>query len=436
MMARRDLGVVDSTGSVPGAAPLTCSVGIMAYNEGANIASAIDAILGQSLTMGYIAEVIVVASGCTDDTVPIVAGLARANARVRLLVQANREGKASAINVFLGAARSPILVIAGADVLLKEGTLDVLLQHFQDPSVGMVGAHPIPVNDEGAFLGHAVHLLWRLHDRVAREAPKLGEVVAFRNVIPSIPLDTPVDEISIQAFITQLGYQLVYDPRAVVYNRGPSTIGDFLRQRRRIHAGHLRIRQQQGYTASTMSAWRVARALLAEHPFATPRAVEWTIATVALEVLARGLGKFDYLSGRQHAIWSMATTTKRYVAEDAVGQSRQSVLVFRIVNFHQRELEVGTRTSRLLVQQVAQNARALLGGDCTISTARSGTIIALIGVDREEAERIAQQLIQTIESQPLHVNGQRDGISVKLACGIIAFPQTGGALALSFPEAI
>src|SRR5919206_4124050 len=96
-------------------------------------------------------------------------------------------------------------------------------------SVGMVGGHPLPVNDEGTFLGHTVHLLWRVHDRLARDAPKLGEVVAFRNVVPRIPLDTAVDEISLQALITQLGYRLVYEPHAIVYNRGPATVGDFPR---------------------------------------------------------------------------------------------------------------------------------------------------------------------------------------------------------------
>ncbi|GAC1449526.1 MAG: hypothetical protein PVSMB4_07740 [Ktedonobacterales bacterium] len=427
---------MDSSGSAEGTTPLACSVGIMAHNEGANIASAIEAILRQSLTTSYIAEVIVVASGCTDQTVPIVAGLARTDARVRLLVQAKREGKAAAINLFLGAARSPILVMASADVLLKDGALDMLLQQFQDPAVGMVGAHPIPVNDDETLLGYAVHLLWRLHDRVSREAPKLGEVVAFRNVIPSIPLDTPVDEISIQALVTQLGYKLVYEPRAVVYNRGPATISDYLRQRRRIHAGHLKIRQQQGYTASTMSVWRVGRALLAERPFTTARMAQWTIATAGLEVLARILGKYDYLSGRQHHIWSMAATTKLHVADDALEQAHQSVLVFRILSFHQRELELGAHPSRLLMQQVAQHVRSVLGESGTVSTERSGTIIALLPVEREDAERIAQQIIQTIESQPLHVAGQRGGISVRLACGIIAFPQAGGALALSFPEAI
>ena len=97
-------------------------------------------------------------------------------------------------------------------------------------------------------MGHAVHLQWRLHDRIARQSPKLGEIVAFRNVVPSIPLDTAVDELSIQGLVAHLGYRLVYEPDAVVYNRGPTTVGDFLRQRRRIYAGHLRIRDQQDYS--------------------------------------------------------------------------------------------------------------------------------------------------------------------------------------------
>src|SRR5918911_4570653 len=145
--------MADDSPTGPASRALACSVGIMAYNEAANIATAIETILHQRLTVGRIAELIVVASGCTDATVPLVAAIARDDARVRLLVQDRREGKASAINLFLGAARSPLLLMVGADVLVKDGTLDALLRPFGDPSVGMVGGHPIPVNDEGTFLG-------------------------------------------------------------------------------------------------------------------------------------------------------------------------------------------------------------------------------------------------------------------------------------------
>ena len=267
-----------------GAVPrLACSVGVMAYNEEANIANAIETILQQRLTCGRISELVVVASGCEDRTAAIVSDIARRDRRVRLIEQECREGKASAINLFLAATQSPVLVMVSADVLVEESTFDALLRHFENPSVGMVGGHPTPVNDEATFLGHAVHLQWRLHDRIARNSPKLGEIVAFRNVVPSIPLDTAVDELSIQALVTQLGYTLVYEPEAVVYNRGPTTVRDFLRQRRRIYAGHLRIREQQRYSASTMSSWRVAHAFYGSGSCATPAAMAWSIGTVALD---------------------------------------------------------------------------------------------------------------------------------------------------------
>jgi poly-beta-1,6-N-acetyl-D-glucosamine synthase len=413
--------------------PLACCVGIMAHNEAANIAHTIQSVLRQHLTCGDIAEIIVVASGCTDATVSIVTDIARDESRVHLIVQERREGKASAINLWLDAAQSPILLLVGADVLIKEGTFDILLGHFRDPNIGMVGAHPIPVNDEDSFLGHAVHLLWQLHDIVAREVPKLGETIAFRNVIPGIPINTSVDEISIQAIISQLGYRLVYEPRAIVYNRGPATVSDFLRQRRRIHAGHLRWQQQHGYTAATMSTSRVARALSAAHPFTSPQAAAWTLGTVGLETLGRVLGMYDYLIRRPNHVWQVVSTTKSQIAEVANAQSPYSVLALHIVGFHQQALELGTRASQLLVQQVVEHICQTLGLSSTVSAERNGTIIALLPLDREEAERQAQQLIQALEAAPVRCNGLRDGVPMKLACGIIAFSDAGDTPTLSLP---
>src|SRR5260370_1850084 len=131
-----------------------CSVGIMAHNEEANIGRSIHAALEQQSPVVRIEEVIVVASGCTDRTVPIVAAIALQEPRVHLCVQEKREGKASAINLFLKQARSPIVVLLGADVLPEEAALDYLFAPFQDPTIGMVGGRPVPVNDPATFLGY------------------------------------------------------------------------------------------------------------------------------------------------------------------------------------------------------------------------------------------------------------------------------------------
>jgi poly-beta-1,6-N-acetyl-D-glucosamine synthase len=413
---------------------ISCSVGIMAYNEEGSIADAIGAILEQKLDSGRIAELIVVASGCQDRTAAIVADIARQDRRVRLIEQERREGKASAINLFISVARSPVLLMASADVLVKDGAIDALLRQFEDPAVGMVGGHPIPVNLETTFLGHAVHLQWRMHDQIARRSPKLGEIVAFRNVVPSIPDDTAVDEISIQALITRLGYRLVYEPEAIVYNRGPTTVGDFLRQRRRIYAGHLRIRDQQGYSASTMSASRVLRALSGSGSFATPRAVLWTIGTVLLELTARALGHYDVARRRPQHVWEMCPTTKRHVADGANSQSRQNVLVFHILNFHRQQLELGVRASRQLTQRMSDHVKRALGSEATVSIQRGGTIVALLHGDRDAAERTAGELVKQFQATSVSINGNGATAPVTLACGIIAFPPAGPPFARSIPE--
>ena len=404
----------------------------MAYNEAANIGRAITSLLHQRLETGRVEEFIVIASGCTDDTVRIAQSFAQNDPRVRVIEQARREGKASAINLFMRSSRSPILVMVGADLLVKDGTIEALLRHFRDHSVGMVGAHPVPVNDEGTFLGYAAHLLWRLHDRVALESPKLGEAVAFRNVLPGIPVDTPVDEISIQALITQLQYRLVYDPTAIVYNRGPATVADYLKQRRRIAAGHLQVRQQQGYSAATMSVWRVTRALLATRDaFATPRAACWTAGTVALEAWARTLGAADYHRRREHQMWQVVESTKGSIGVEASGFASQSVVVFRISDFHRHELELGVHRAQGLHRTVLQQIRRILGPNGSISADRSGTIVAVLSQDRVEAETSVQRLIEEIEERPIHAGGGSPDVRVKLTCGIIAFPQGGDATALT-----
>ena len=391
----------------------------MAYNEEANIANAIESILAQKVVTSEIAELIVVASGCEDQTARIVADHARHDPRVKLIEQHRREGKASAINLFLRAGTSPVLALISADVVLEEGALEVLLHHFEDPSVGMVGGHPVPVNSETTLLGHAVQLQWRLHDHIARRSPKLGEMVAFRSVVSSIPLDTAVDELSVQAIVAQLGYRLVYEPAAVVYNRGPATVADFLTQRRRIHAGHLAVRRRDGYPAPTLSILAVAAALLrSSRAFATPRAVLWTLVAAGLEAAARALGRYDALRHRSPHVWKMVKTTKQRIADDMSGYGHQTVVVLQIVNFRRRTLELGLRASRRLTRDVANQAKGTLGAAIAVIE-ESGTVVAQLACEREEAERAASQLVARLEGEALL------DAPITFSCGVIALDQAG-----------
>jgi cellulose synthase/poly-beta-1,6-N-acetylglucosamine synthase-like glycosyltransferase len=290
--------------------PIACSVGVMAYNEAANIGGLLDALIRQRSHRGRIDEIIVLSSGCTDETEAIVRKYEEVDPRVRLIRQSERQGKASAINLFLKAAKSPIVILESADTRPEPDTIERLVAVFDDPEVGMAGARPVPVNDPKTFLGFAACLLWDLHHHIALRRPKMGELIAFRRVFQRIPINSAVDEVSIEALIRGQGYQLRYVPSAIVRNRGPSTFGDFVRQRRRIFAGHLQVLSQHGYGVPTMRSAQLLLALVRGWKWDW-RYLIWTPGVAALEIYSRLLGQIDHtFQRRDHAVWEMSITTK------------------------------------------------------------------------------------------------------------------------------
>ncbi|HQF70147.1 MAG TPA: glycosyltransferase, partial [Promineifilum sp.] len=242
--------------------PIPFSMGIMAHNEAANIGRLLARVAASRLERGEVAEIIVVASGCTDDTEAIVLAAAVADPRIRLITQPTREGKASAMNLFLREARCDVLVLSSADLLPAEEALERLVSPFDDPETGLTACRPEPVNDPATFMGFAAHLLWDLHHEINLHGFKAGEMIAFRKVFQRIPPHTAVDEASVEPLIRGQGYGVRYIPEAIVYNKGPETVEDFLRQRRRIYAGHLEMQAQLGYSVSTMSGTKIAGHLL------------------------------------------------------------------------------------------------------------------------------------------------------------------------------
>lgn len=281
----------------------------MAHNEAANIGRLLARVRESRFERVEVAEIIVVASGCTDDTEGIVRAAAAAEPRIRLISQPTREGKASAMNLFIRDAGCDVLVLSSADLLPDGDALERLVAPFADPEIGLTACRPEPVNDPATFMGFAAHLLWDLHHQMNLEGFKAGEMIAFRRVFQRIPPHTAVDEASVEPLIRGQGYQVRYVPEAIVYNKGPETVDDFLRQRRRIYAGHLEMQARLGYSVSTMSGGKIAGLLLRNLDW-RPKQLYWTARVVALEVYGRWLGRRDYKARRSHTVWEIATTTK------------------------------------------------------------------------------------------------------------------------------
>ena len=289
---------------------LRCSVGVTAYNEEANIGRLLDALLAQHLREVEITEIIVVASGCTDQTIPIVESYTARHPEIRLFIQPKREGKTAAINVFLANAATDICVLESGDTLPHEDAVEHLVRMFNDPGVGMTGAHKIPVNTPDHLVGLFTHLRLRLEHQLCLDIPRLGEMIAFRKVFDRIPPDVAMDEAFVEALVVKRGLQVRYAPDAIVYNTGPDNLQDFVRQRRRNHAGHLYLKSKYGYAVSSIQNTRVAKVALNEI-WGAVRLV-WTLVLLAvLETWARILGWYDFaIKKDRHVVWDMAWSQK------------------------------------------------------------------------------------------------------------------------------
>lgn len=284
-------------------------MGITAHNEEANIGKLLEAVLCQELHTALLTEIVVVISGCTDGTENVVRRYMERDSRILLLVQEQREGKASAMNLFMVEATEEVLVLSSADLQPAPDALENLVAPFVDSEIGMTACRPEPVNDPQTFMGFAAHMLWDLHHQMNLEGFKAGEMIAFRKVFLRIPQYTAVDEASVEPLIRGQGFQVCYIPNAVVYNKGPETAADFLRQRRRIYAGHLELQEILGYSVSTMSGLKVLALLLRNLDW-RPKQFFWTWGVVVLEVTGRFLGWLDFKRQRDHSVWEIATSTK------------------------------------------------------------------------------------------------------------------------------
>ncbi len=289
---------------------IRCSVGITAYNEEANIGRLLQAILDQQLFEVEIREIIVVASGCTDRTEEIVREYMARDPRIQLHVESERKGKTSAINVFLTHATEKICVLESGDTLPRRDTIENMVRMFGDPAVGMTGAQKVAVNTPDHIVGVLSHLRLKMEHQLCLEIPRLGELIAFRKVFDQIPPDVAMDEAFVEALIIRRGMQVRYAPEAVVYNLGPDSVSDFVKQRRRNYAGHLYLKDKYGYKVSSLQNRRVARIAL-EEVWGAVRLV-YTLGVLAvLEVYSRMLGAWDYrVKKRKHVVWDMAWSTK------------------------------------------------------------------------------------------------------------------------------
>ncbi len=287
------------------------SVGIFVYNEEKNIAHILQALLNQKTKEIAIKEILVVSSGSTDNTNELVKDFSKKNSKVKLFIQKEREGKASAINLFLKSAKSSLVVIESGDTIPRVNCIENLCKPFlENEKIGLTGARAIPTNDKRKVLGGIIHYWWWMHN----ELPRYGEMIGFKKELaPQISDKTAVDEAYIEATVLAKGYKCKQIPNAILENHGAESFKDIIKQRKRIYIGHKRLNQEKNYLVSSFDNKKLIkltfRYIIKEESL---RTIFHILIGILIEIYSRILGTWDiYIAHKNPYVWDIAKSTKK-----------------------------------------------------------------------------------------------------------------------------
>ena len=218
------------------------TAGIPTYNEEKVIAKTIRSVLNQLRKED---ELIVVASGCTDNTVLEINKVMKEDKRIRLFIEEERKGKSSALNLIIKNAKSDIIVQTDGDVELGKDAIKKLLPHFKDPRIGAVSGHPVPViPKENVFHDWTIMSYKKASQLRIKESRAgtlwhlSGYLIAFRKqAIQRVPFAKGAVDAWMGKIIHDNGYKMKYEPDSLVYVKAPLTTTDFVKQKARVRAG-------------------------------------------------------------------------------------------------------------------------------------------------------------------------------------------------------
>jgi len=242
---------------------VTISVGIPAYNEEKTISQLLHSILEQPVDGLVLKEIVVNASGSTDDTDAKVQAMMRVDSRTKLISGTRREGKAAALNDILQRVNSDLVLLIDADVTLEKNSMENLITPLlQNEKIGVCSGNVMPVKDlsQKGFFEFASFFTRELHHELCSYlmskglAPKVnGTFYAFRGgIVNSFPPLVVSDDEYVSWLAQRKGYKIVYVPNALVFTKDPHSFGDFIKWQKRTLAGQLYMKRHFNYDVPTM----------------------------------------------------------------------------------------------------------------------------------------------------------------------------------------
>ena len=212
------------------------SIIITSFKEPKTIGKAIESFVNQGIKEKY--EILVLAPD--KETLAEANKLRKKSAKLKT-IQDPGKGKPSALNLAFKKAKGDILILSDGDVYVGKNSVQHLIKHFKDNSIGAVTGRVIATNDKKTMFGYWAYLLTHGFHRLRLEQMQKGTGIvcsgylyaARRKLIESIPENTLADDAFISNLILKKRFKILYEPQAEVYVKYPTNLPDWIRQKKR-----------------------------------------------------------------------------------------------------------------------------------------------------------------------------------------------------------
>ncbi|HEY6985848.1 MAG TPA: glycosyltransferase family 2 protein, partial [Rhodanobacteraceae bacterium] len=197
---------------------------VVGYNEEAAIAAKIESCLGQRYPRDSL-RLLIVSDGSTDGMPRVVRDYG--DARVQLLAFEQRRGKAACLNDALAACQDEFVVLSDARQPLDPDAVAFLMENFADDTVGAVSGELRFRTDGASGFAEGIDAYWRYEKFIRQKESEIGSAVgvsgalyALRRVLwQPIPAQTILDDVLIPMNVAMQDRRVVFDARAVAWDR-------------------------------------------------------------------------------------------------------------------------------------------------------------------------------------------------------------------------
>jgi biofilm PGA synthesis N-glycosyltransferase PgaC len=197
---------------------------VVVHNEAAGIRAKLESCTAQHYPAGRL-RILVVSDGSTDTTAEAVRAFG--DSRVEWLHFEQRRGKAACLNDAFAASHAPIVVLTDARQALHPDAVRHLVSNFADPTVGAASGELVFVLDGASGFARGVDAYWRYEKAIRRMEGAIDSVVGVtgalyalrREAWTPIPQDTVLDDVLIPMNTVRAGWRVVFEDRAIAYDR-------------------------------------------------------------------------------------------------------------------------------------------------------------------------------------------------------------------------